>query len=137
MKSQRNWKILLVVLCLLITILACGKGFTTTRTSTGDKGKVVLKLASLDGSDETQIEIDNNFTWDTLALEITVEVEAGSFQAEFIDDEGQSLIMNASAGQPATGKRNMVTDGLGKITLNSQGEGAQNATITIEYSKIQ
>ena len=137
MSSQRKWKILVALICLMAAILACGKGYTTTRTRTGDKGKVVLKLANLDGSDETQIEIDKSFTWDTLALEIVVEVEEGNFQAEFIDDEGQSLVMEATPGNPATGKRNMVTDGLGKITLNSQGEGTQNVTITIEYSKIK
>ena len=137
MKIYKNWKILLAAALVLITILACGTGYTTTRTSTGDEGKVVLKLANLDGSDETQIEIDDSFSWDTLALEITVEVEGGSFQAEFIDDEGQVLQMKAAVGQPATGKRHMVTDGKGNITLNALGEGAESITITIEYSIIK
>ena len=137
MKIYKDWKILLAAALVLITILACGTGYTTTRTSTGDEGKVVLKLANLDGSDETQIEIDDSFSWDTLALEITVEVEGGSFQAEFIDDEGQVLQMKAAVGQPITGKRHMVTDGQGNITLNALGEGAESITITIEYSIIK
>ena len=137
MKIYKDWKILLAAALVLITILACGTGYTTTRTSTGDEGKVVLKLANLDGSDETQIEIDDSFSWDTLALKITVEVEGGSFQAEFIDDEGQVLQMKAAVGQPITGKRHMVTDGQGNITLNALGEGAESITITIEYSIIK
>jgi len=134
---QQNFKTLLVLFCIVIAILACGTGYTTTRTSTGDDGNVVLKLASLDGTDDTQVEIDDTFNWETLSLDITVDVEAGNYQAEFIDDEGQILQLNATSGKPAIGKRIMVTDGLGNITLNSLGEGAQNIVITIEYTKVK
>jgi hypothetical protein len=137
MNSKKNWKFMLFIFCLMIVIMACGTGYTTTRTSTGDEGSVVLKIADLNGSDETQVEIDDSFTWDTLLLEITVEVEAGNFQAEFIDDEGQLLQMNATEEKPGIGKRNMVTDGLGNIILRSHGDNAENITITIEYTKME
>jgi hypothetical protein len=135
MFKQKQWMMVVVIAGLLMGTLACGTGYSTSYQRSGDRGKVVVNIKSVDGSRKDTVQIDENFVWDTVTLDITVEVESGDYSATFIDDEGQSLRLEASPGNPASASTQMETDGSGEITLQSEGEGVEGVKITIEYSK--
>ena len=135
MFKQKRWIMVAVVAGLLMVTLACGTGYSTTYKRIGDRGTVVVNIESVDGSRKNTVQIDENFVWDTVSLDITVEVESGNYSAIFTDDEGQTLQLEASPGNPASASTQMETDGSGEITLQSQGEGVEGVKITIDYSK--
>ena len=134
MKKHTNWRF--VILIFIITALACSTGTTTSHTISGDQGQVVVKMKSADGSDQTGIEINEDWAWEIVPMAITVTVEAGSYQATFVDHEEQTITLVATAGNPASIRAQMVTDGFGKILLQSEASGAEGVTITIDYTVI-
>jgi hypothetical protein len=135
MFKQKQWMMVALIAGLSAVILACGTGYSTTRQRFGNRGKVIVNIESVNGSREDQVEIDEDFSWDTVTLNITVEVESGNYTAVFIDDEGQSLSLEASPGNPASASTQMEVDASGEITLQSEGESVEGVKITIDYSK--
>ena len=134
MEKQNNWRI--AILILVIIALACSTGTSTSHSISGDQGTIVVKIKSADGTDQTGIEINEEWAWETVPMAITVTVEAGSYQATFIDHEEQSITLDAKTGNPASIRTQMVTDGFGKIILQSEASGAEGVTITIDYTVI-
>jgi hypothetical protein len=135
MLKQKQWMMVALIAGLSMVILACGTGYSTTHQRFGNRGKVIVNIESVNGSREDQVEIDEDFSWDTVTLNITVEVESGNYSAVFIDDEGQSLSLEASPGNPASASTQMEVDASGEITLQSEGESVEGVKITIDYSK--
>jgi hypothetical protein len=135
MFKQKQWLMVALITGLSAVILACGTGYSTTHQRFGNRGKVVVNIESVNESREDHVEIDENFAWDTVTLDITVEVESGNYSAVFIDDEGQSLSLEASPGNPVSASTQMEVDAHGRITLQSEGEGVEGVKITIDYSK--
>jgi len=135
MYKQKHWMMIVLMAALSAVILACGTGYSTTHTRFGNRGKVIVNIENVNGSREDQVEIDENLAWDTVTLDITVEVESGNYSAVFIDDEGQSLSLEASPGNPASASTQMEVDASGRITLHSAGESVEGVKITIDYSK--
>jgi hypothetical protein len=135
MFNQKQWLMVALITGLSAVILACGTGYSTTHQRFGNRGKVVVNIESVNESREDHVEIDENFAWDTVTLDITVEVESGNYSAVFIDDEGQSLSLEASPGNPVSASTQMEVDAHGRITLQSEGEGVEGVKITIDYSK--
>lgn len=131
MNKHENWKF--AILILTIAALACSTGYSTSHTISGNQGQVVLKTKTADGSNQTGIEFDEEYEWISLPLAITVTVEAGTYQATFIDHEENTVTLEASAGNPASIRTEMVTDGFGKILLLSEASGAEGVIITIDY----
>jgi hypothetical protein len=135
MFKQKRLMMAVVVAGLLMLTLACGTGYSTSYKRIGNRGTVVVNIESVDGSRRNTVQIDENFVWDTVNLDITVEVESGNYSAIFVDDEGQTLQLEASPGNPASASVQMETDSSGEITLQSEGEGVEGVKITIDYAK--
>jgi hypothetical protein len=135
MFRQKQWMMVVLIAGLSAIILACGTGYSTTHQRFGNRGKVIVNIESVNGSREDKIEIDEDFSWDMVTLNITVEVESGNYSAVFIDDEGESLSLEASPGNPASARTQMEVDASGNITLQSAGEGVEGVKITIDYSR--
>jgi hypothetical protein len=133
-KNQLSWRIAIIIVSLLFTALACGTGTTTTHTQRGNQGQVVVNINSAEGSDQTEIEINEDYSWETVTVNISVVVESGSYRATFVDDDQQSVTLEAAAGNPATAQAQMATDAFGSLTLNSEASGAQGVVITIDYT---
>ena len=126
--------LMLSIVSVLIFVLACGTGYSFTSRHFGNAGQVIVRNDSIEGNSETQVEINEDLAWDEVILDITVEVEAGSLQAVFTDDDGRTLSLSATAGQPASGQVEMTTDATGDIDLQLSGEGAEGVSITIDYT---
>lgn len=137
METRNRWKWTLFVVSLLgIIILGCGTGYSFTYPARfGDAGQVIVRNDSIEGNSAVQVQIDEDFAWDQVVLDITVAVESGDLQAVFTDDNGQTLSLSATAGQPASGHVEMETDARGNINLQLSGEGARSVTIKIEFDR--
>jgi hypothetical protein len=131
MNKLKNWHF--AILILLFAALACTTGYSTSHTVTGNQGQVVLKTKSADGSNQTGIEIDEDYEWITIPMTITITVDAGSYQATFVDHEENNVTLKALPDNPASIRTEMVTDGFGKIMLQSEANGAEGVIITIDY----
>lgn len=120
-----------VVLMMLVSLLAlaltaCEGGYTTRneRTSeshTGTTGEIDVHIGSANGSTTKEIEFEYD---DALVdIEVTLEVEQGTFKLEFFgEDEEVTLALEASSGQRVNGSGYIVTD--------SFGEGEYRVTAT-------
>jgi hypothetical protein len=137
MTRQERLVVVTIIVSLLVTGLACGTGYSTTHSHRGNRGQVVVKIKSAEGSDQTSVEINEDYSWKTVTLNITVEVEAGRYWATFLDDDGHSVTLDASGDSPASTTVQMTTDGLGSIRMESEASGAQGVTITIDYTTSQ
>jgi hypothetical protein len=136
MKIRNRWTVTLFIAGLTALVsLACGTGYSFTSRHFGNTGQVVVRNESIEETGTIQVEINEDYSWDEVALDITVAVESGDLQAIFTDDNGQSLSLSAAAGQPASGHVEMETDATGDIDLQLTGAGARGVTITIDYTR--
>jgi hypothetical protein len=135
MRTRKIWKLVGgTVLSLLAATIACSGGVTTTRQSLGNSGYIEIKTDSADGSSSQAVEIDEDQPLRTVLLDITLQVSAGRYRAEFRDANGKSLVLEASAGSPASGSVEMETDFDGEITLEASASNAEDLVITIDYT---
>jgi len=134
MEKKKQRRIVILIVCLLMATLACSSGSTTSHTLRGNQGQVVVKTNSADGSDQSSIEINEDYTWETIQMTISVTVEAGTYQATFVDANDTTVVLDSSAGNPASAGALMETDGFGKISIQSEASSAEGIVITIDYT---
>jgi hypothetical protein len=133
-RNERNIA-LAVVSTLVIVILGCGTGYSITYQHFGDTGQVVVRNDSVEESTTIHVEINEDLAWEDVILDIAVAVESGDLEAVFTDDNGQTLSLSATAGQPASGHAEMETDARGQIDLQLSGVAAKGVVITIDYTR--
>ena len=80
------------------------------------------------------MEINEEYFQKRVTTTVSLVVEIGSCQAALIGGDGTSISINASAGNPAQVYGDLVTDGLGEITLETEGQLAKNVEITIDFA---
>ena len=135
MSTRKRWSIRLIIAAVIVVSLACGTGYATTRTNFNNNGKVVLKAESIEGTAETTVEIDEDYTWEPITVNITVEVSAGTYRVTFVDNDDRTVTVEASAGNPGTNMARLTTDSSGYLIMRAEGNGAEDVVITIEYSR--
>ena len=124
----------LPVLVLTLVLLACGTGYRTTSKITGDSDQVQIKMNEANGSDQTSVEINEDFFHERVTATVSLVVEIGSSQATLAGGDGTSMFLNASTGNPSQVYGDLVTDGLGKITLETDAQQAKKVEITIDFA---
>lgn len=132
---KKRWSLTIIILVLIIVSLACGTGYTTRYKSFTNRGEIIIKAESDNGNRETKVEINEDYTWEPVTLTVTIEVQSGSYHADFFGDNGKILSLDASAGNPANGKMQMTTNSFGEVTLKTEGQDAQGIVITINYTR--
>lgn len=86
------------------------------------------------GSDKTSVEINEEYFHERVTTTVSLVVEVGSCQATLIGEDGTSISLSATAGSPAQAYGDLVTDGFGEITLETDAQLAQNVEITIDFA---
>lgn len=133
-KKRRHLRLAILILVMLVGVSACSTSYITTTTNLGNRGQVVLKTKSAEGSYKTSVEINEDYSWADVTLTINITVEVGSYRATFTDDDGKTVTLDASAGNPAQVETQMTTDAFGSISLNAEASGAQGVVISIDYT---
>ena len=132
-KKQRHSFLVLCTLVISLVILACGSGYRITQKITGNSGEVRVRMNQADGSDQTEVEINEDYSHERVSVTVTLSVESGSCQAMLIGEDGNSLILNASLGSPIEISGELVTDAFGDITLETDAQGASNVYLLIKF----
>lgn len=125
---------MLPILILTLAALACGTGYRTTSKITGDSGQVSIKMNEANEFDQTSVEINEDYFHERVTATVSLVVETGSCQATLIGGDGTSISLTASAGNPAQVYGDLVTDGFGEISLETDAQLATNVEITIDFA---
>ena len=133
-KKSNPLLLMLPILFLTMAALACGTGYRTSSKITGDSGQIQIKMNEANGSDQTSVEINEDYLHERVTTTVSLVVEIGSCQATLIGGDGTSISLTASAGNPAQVYGDLVTDGFGEITLETDAQLAKNVEITIDFA---
>jgi hypothetical protein len=117
------------------TALACGTGYQTSSKILGNSGEVRVKMKDPSGTNSTSVEINEDWSWETISTTATLSLETGRCQATLSGDDGNVLILEAAAGNPAKATGILVTDGFGEIDLETDCPGGQNLDLLIAFSR--
>jgi len=126
------------VAMLILAMLACDTSGAqrTTRRSSGDSGHIEISIGKADESTTRRIEIDEDFFASDVELDVTIQVEAGAYHVEFLDESGDvAFTLDPRPGEPATGGGIVTTDMSGEISYRVVAREAQGIKIIIDYQK--
>ena len=135
---KRDRVLFVTVAILILAALACegSGGYTVSRRSLGNTGHIEVKIGSVGETKSENLEIDEDFAWDTVELDIVLEVQSGACRVEFLDEDGNiALALDAEPGQSAQGNVTLDTDGNGKVNYRVVAEDAQEIKIIIDYRR--
>ena len=133
-RQKRSIMLVLPVLALALAVLACSGGYSTTSKLSGNSGEVRVKTNSSNGTDSTSVELNDDWSYARVAAVVAFGVESGSCQATLIGGEGTRIAVDASAGSPGQASGDLVTDGFGEITFDSNCQDAQNLDLLINFN---
>ncbi|MCJ7715370.1 MAG: hypothetical protein MUO54_02465 [Anaerolineales bacterium] len=133
-KTRNGLSLFLISLVLGLAILACGTGYRTTSTSSGNSGDVRVRMNEADGTDTTSVELNEDFFHERVAVTATLSVESGSCLATLTGDDGTVISLNAAAGSPVEVYGDLVTDGFGEVNLVTDAQGATNVDLFLQFT---
>ena len=120
-------------LVLVLAVLACGTGYRTTSKSSGNSGEVRVRMNEADGTDSTNVEINEDYNHSRVAITASLLVESGKCQAILRGQDGTTLSLSASPESPAEVSGDLVTDAFGEIALETVCQNAINVDLIITY----
>lgn len=133
-RRTRTAYLILPILMLSLAILACSGGYSTTSKINGNTGEVRVKTGSGNGIETTSVELNDDWMRKRVFSTVSFSVEAGSCQATLIGEEGTRIEVNAAAGSPGQASGDLVTDGLGEVTLDTNCQNAQELNLLIAFT---
>jgi len=132
-QKQNGIFLALISLVLGLAVLACGTGYRTTSKSSGNSGEVRVRMNEADGTDSTNLEINEDYNHSRVTITASLLVESGNCQATLIGQEGTIISLSASPENPAEVYGDLVTDAFGEIELETICQNAINVDLTISY----
>jgi hypothetical protein len=132
-KKENGLFLALITLVLGLAVLACGTGYRTTSKSAGNSGEVRVRINDADGTDSTQVEIDEDYDHSRVSVTANLLVESGNCQATLLGEDGTIIRLNASPENPAEAYGDLMTDAFGEIELKTICKNAKNIDLTISY----
>lgn len=132
-KKQNGLFLALISLVLGLAVLACGTGYRTTSKSSGNSGEVRVRMNEADGTDSTNLEINEDYNHSRVAITANLLVESGNCQATLVGEDGTIISLSASPESPAEVFGDLVTDAFGEIELETICQNAKNVDLTISY----
>ena len=75
-----------------------------------------------------------NYNCERVSLTANLLVETSSCQVTLIGQDGTLIRLSASADSPVEVFRDLVTDGIGEITLETAAQGKKNIDLTINFA---
>jgi len=132
-QKQNGIFLALISLVLGLAVLACGTGYRTTSRSSGNSGEVRVRMNEADGTDSTNLEINEDYNHSRVTITASLLVESGNCQATLIGQEGTIISLSASPENPAEVYGDLVTDAFGEIELETICQNAINVDLTISY----
>ncbi len=133
-RRKRAAYLILPILMLSLAILACSGGYSTTSKISGNSGEVRVKTKTGEGIDTTSVELNDDWMRDRVFATVTFTVEGGSCQATLIGEEGTRIEVNASTGSPGQASGDLVTDGFGEVTLDTNCQNAKELNLLISFT---
>jgi hypothetical protein len=133
--------VLLAFVVLLVAALACSEtggssSLVTSRSSTGNSGRVEIK-GSADGTVTSDFEIAENFPGSTVDLEVAAGVKSGSYTVELLDDFGSTVFsLDVDPGDPTRGSVTTTLNDDGAVAYKLTASDAEEILLVINY-KIQ
>lgn len=132
-KKQNGLFLAIIFLVLGLVVLACGTGYRTTSKSSGNSGEVRVRMNEADGTDSTNVEINEDYNHSRVAVTASLLVESGNCQATLIGEDGTTISVSASPENPVEVFGDLVTDAFGEIVLETACQNAKNVDLTITY----
>lgn len=122
---------------LALVLMACEGGYTarnerTEESHLGNTGEIDVHIGSANGSTVKDIEFEYDNA--VLDVEVTLEVEKGTFKLEFLGEDGEvTLALEANSGQQVRGSGYMVTDSFGEGEYHVTAREAEGLHYHISY----
>jgi len=133
-RQKRIYYLILPILALSLAILACSGGYSTSSKISGNNGEVRVKTNAVNGIDTTSVELNDDWSYSRVAANVAFGVESGSCQATLLGEEGTRIAVDASAGSPGQASGDLVLDGFGDITFDSNCQNAENLDLLINFT---
>ncbi len=115
-KKQNGLVLALISLVLGLAVLACGTGYRTTSKSSGNSGEVRVRMNEADGTDSTNVEINEDYNHSRVAITASLLLESGNCQATLVGEDGTIISLSASPESPAEGYGDLMTDAFVKLS---------------------
>jgi hypothetical protein len=135
MNPKKLWKLTAALIMLTLVTLACGTGYRTTSNISGNSGTIRVQRNEADGTDRTNVEINEDYIRETVFVSANLSVESGTCGTRLVGEDGTSLSLTASAGNPGTTSGELVTDGFGEITLETESQQASKINLEIKFER--
>jgi FlaG/FlaF family flagellin (archaellin) len=135
---KRFTMVVIAVAVLLAAALACSdvggsSSLITSRSSTGDSGRVEIK-GSADGTSTGEIEIAQNFPGAWVDLEVAASVDSGQYTIEFLNDAGYSVLsLDVKSGDPARESVPVTLDDDGAVPYTLTASDAEGIHLVVSF----
>jgi hypothetical protein len=128
-------KLILASFTIFLATLACGTGYRTTSNISGNSGTIRVQIKDADGSNQTKIEINEDYVRESVQIEAAFSLESGSCQATLSGEDGSRISLVASGGNPGTIQGQLITNGFGEIDLETNCQNGVNMDLVIEFTR--
>ncbi len=132
-QNQRTIKIILAVLILSLGLLACGTGYQTTQKLVGNSGEVRLRMKESNETNSTKVEFNEDWSGVRVTSTVVFGVSSGSCRAVLSGENGSTITLDATAGNPGEASGDLVTDVFGEVSLETECQNAQELDLTISF----
>ena len=122
---------------LVAALTACEGGYSVTghrvkESHSIDRGEIDVRIKSANGSVCRDIDLD--YANATVDVEVTLEVEKGMFELDFLGGEDEvAFSLKAGSGQKQSGTGHMVTDNFGEAAYRVTATEAKGVAYHISY----
>lgn len=136
---MKRFAVVVVAAAVLVAAaLACSdvggsSSLITSRSSTGDSGRIEIK-GSADGTSTGEIEIAQNFPEAWVDLEVAASVESGQYTIEFLNDAGYSVLsLDVKSGEPVRESVPVTLDDDGAVPYTLTASDAEGIHLVVSF----
>lgn len=134
-ERRRIYWLSLPFLALVLAVLACGTGFSTSTTIYGLSGRVRAQMKEANGVYTNSLEIDEDWIHARINASVSFSVSEGSCQATLSGGENSSITVSATADNPGEASGTLVTDAFGDVDLETDCQEAKELDLLVEFTQ--
>ena len=134
-RQKKTYYLILPILILALAALACGTGYRTTSKISGNNGEVQISMNEANGTDTTSVEINEDWSRAKVSTKVILNMDSGTCRVYLTGENNTAISLETSAGTPAEAYGELVTDGFGEVSMQTDCQSANNLVVTINFTK--
>jgi hypothetical protein len=134
-RQKKTYYLILPILILALAALACGTGYRTTSKISGNNGEVQISMQEANGTDTTSVEINEDWIRASISTRLVLNMDSGSCRVYLTGENNTAISLETSAGSPVETYGELITDGFGEVSMQTDCQNAQNLVVSIYFTK--